>query len=354
MPLSKEDLESLIARSTDIVIATDAEGNVAYYNDGATRSLGYTQNEIIGRYVGLLYPDIGEAKAVMRAMRDSGHGGKGIVETFQTTFLSKDGKQIPVAISGTINYDESGKETGTVGFAKDLRDILHKDQLATLGEVALGLSHEINNPLAVILNQIELLEREVSALACDADTSVEFERLDAMRREVARISFIIGRLGEMVETEHYETIDYVGPARRRRPLNLHHPRRDPHRGGLRGPNRERRRRGSEHGRVPRVRCRPDRRRHAEDGRIRALSRDPRALSQGARADDDGLPLRQGPHHQAQPAHGPRRRDLQEAGRSGTPARGHLRDGEDGIRLGAVVAGVGPFNGGSAFAPRRLQ
>ena len=32
------------------------------------------------------------------------------------------------------------------------REILHKDQLATLGEVAIALSHEINNPLAVIVN----------------------------------------------------------------------------------------------------------------------------------------------------------------------------------------------------------
>jgi PAS domain S-box-containing protein len=213
MPLSKEKLEILIARSTDIVIATDAKGNVDYYNDGATRSLGYSPDEILGQFVGQFYPDIDEAKRVMQAMRDPGYGGTGIVETFQTAFLAKNGERIPVAISGTISYDDDGEENGTVGFAKDLRGILRKDQLATLGEVALGLSHEINNPLAVILNQIELLEREVETLAGEADTSVECERLDAMRREVARISGIIGRLGEMVETEHYETVDYVGPAR---------------------------------------------------------------------------------------------------------------------------------------------
>jgi PAS domain S-box-containing protein len=213
MPLSKEKLENLVARSTDIVIATDAEGHVDYYNDGATRVLGYSPEEILGRFVGYFYPEIDEAKKVMQAMRDSGHGGKGIVETFQTAFLAKDGERIPVAISGAIIYDENGKENGTVGFAKDLRGILHRDQLATLGEVALGLSHEINNPLAVILNQIELLQRDVETLAGDVDTSVEYERLDAMRREVAKISAILGRLGEMVETEHYETVDYVGPAR---------------------------------------------------------------------------------------------------------------------------------------------
>ncbi len=213
MALSKERLQGLLARSTDIVVATDARGMVAYYNDGAKRTLGYSQDEILGRYVAQLFPSLVEAKRVMAAMRDSGYGGRGIVETFQTTYVSNSGEHIPVAISGTISYGEDGAEEGTIGFAKDLREILRKDQLATLGEVAVGLSHEINNPLAVILNQAELLERDVARLAGERDTSVEAERLYAIRREVSRVSEILSRLGEMVATESYETVEYVGPAR---------------------------------------------------------------------------------------------------------------------------------------------
>jgi len=167
--LSKEQLERLIARSTDIVIATDRTGNVVYYNDGASRILGYKSSEVLGDYVARLYPDLPEARRVMKAMRAPEHGGPGVVDTFQTTFLSKAGEKIPVAITGTILYDEAGLENGTIGFAKDLREILRKDQLATLGEVAIGLSHEINNPLAVILNQVDLLQGEVEALAGDRD-----------------------------------------------------------------------------------------------------------------------------------------------------------------------------------------
>ena len=217
MPLSKERLQTLISRSTDIVIATqskpDAKGVVAYYNDGASRSLGYKSDEILGRFVGQLYPSLDEAQRVMSAMREPSYGGVGIVETFQTTLLSKRGERIPVAISATITHDDEGREDGTIGFAKDLREILRKDQLATMGEVAIGLSHEINNPLAVMLNQLGLLEWEIGALAGDGDASVELERIDALRREVGRISEILGRLGEMVETESYETVEYIGPAR---------------------------------------------------------------------------------------------------------------------------------------------
>ena len=213
MPLSKDRLQTLIGRSTDIVVATDRKGMVVYYNDGATKSLGYAPEEVMGTFVSRLYSSIEEAKRVMAAMREPGHGGKGIVETFETTYVAKDGAEIPVAISGEIAYTEEGEEDGTIGFAKDLREILRKDQLATLGEVAVGLSHEINNPLAVILNQVELLEGEIESMAGDRDSSVESERLYVMRREISRITEILQRLGEMVQTEHYETIEYIGPTR---------------------------------------------------------------------------------------------------------------------------------------------
>jgi len=213
MPLDKDRLERLIARSTDIVVATDRKGTVTYYNDGASKILGYAPGEILGQFVAKLYPDLAEAKRVMAAMRTPEHGGPGIVETFRTSFLSKEGECIPVAISGTLLYDEAGAEDGTIGFAKDLRRILHMDQLATLGEVAVGLSHEINNPLAVIRNQAELLERDVQQLAGERETVVEMERLDAVRREVARIAEILERLGTMAATDCYETVDYIGPSR---------------------------------------------------------------------------------------------------------------------------------------------
>jgi PAS domain S-box-containing protein len=213
MPLSKQRLDQLIDRSTDIVVATDRKGTVAYYNDGASRVLGYKPSEIMGAFVGQLYPSVDEAKRVISAMRGPGHGGVGHVETFETAFLSKSGEEIPVAISGTLLFDDEGVEDGTIGFAKDLRGILHREGLARLGEIAIGLSHEINNPLAVIVNQATLLESDIERLADEQDCSVELERLDAMRREVARISEILERLGEMVRTDSYETVGYIGPAR---------------------------------------------------------------------------------------------------------------------------------------------
>ena len=213
MGLTREQFEQLTNRSPDIIVGTDRKGRVIYFNDGAHDRLGYENDEVLGQFVGMLYLSVEEARRVSGAMRSAAEAGGGLGNTIETIFVARSGEEIPVAISGTLLYDENGEEDGSIGFAKDLRDIRHKDQLATLGEVAIGLSHEINNPLAVIVNQLTLLENDIARLADETDTSVENERLDAIRREVARIADIIDRLGEMVTSDNYETVNYVGPSR---------------------------------------------------------------------------------------------------------------------------------------------
>jgi PAS domain S-box-containing protein len=203
--LDKASLEKLIEASPDIVVATDENGEVAYYNDGAQESLGYSREEIIGQHVTRLYPDLAEAKRVMDAMRSEAFLEVGRCESFPTRFVAKDGHEIPVAISGVILYGSDGSEQGTIGFAKNLTEIIRRDQLAVLGEIAVGLSHEINNPLEIMTNQLELLERS----AGDKDA----ERISSLRTQVERISALLGRLQEMAQREQYESTPYIHDAR---------------------------------------------------------------------------------------------------------------------------------------------
>ncbi len=210
MALDKATLERLIEASPDIVVATDAEGNVQYYNDGARENLGYTREEIIGHHVVELYPSLEEARRVMRAMRGSDHGPKDRAINLPTRFMTKDKQEIPVTISGLILYDDQGEEQGTIGFSRDMREMQRKDQLAVLGEVAIGLSHEINNPLTVIANDLSLLERHLSRSSGNASERV---RLDAIRREIGRIQEYLDRLQRMAEQEEYASTSYIGAAR---------------------------------------------------------------------------------------------------------------------------------------------
>ncbi len=207
--LPSSSFERLVESSADMVVAVDRAGAVIYYNDGAEKGLGYTAAEIIGQNVGRLYPSLAEAHRVMAVMRSNECGGPGKVKNFETTFVNRIGEQIPVAISGSVLFDENGLEIGSIGFAKDIREIRQRDRLATLGEVAVALCHEINSPLEVILNDVELLSNFVRAKATDEEAVVEEDRVEAVRREVLKIQEIVNRLVEMARDGHYGTREYL-------------------------------------------------------------------------------------------------------------------------------------------------
>jgi PAS domain S-box-containing protein len=207
-PFPADYLEQLIESSPDIVVAADRAGIVVFYNDGAEKNLGYSAAEILGENVVKLYSSVEEARRVMDAMRSEEWGGPGKVKNFETVFVDRWGQRVPVAISGSILYDDAGLEIGSIGFAKDIHEIRRRDRLATLGEVAVAVCHEINNPLEVILNQIELLDHFICETASDERAVVEEERIEAVRREVAKIQEIIERLVEMAKGAQYGTREY--------------------------------------------------------------------------------------------------------------------------------------------------
>jgi PAS domain S-box-containing protein len=209
--LDQKYIQRLIESSPDMIIAVDSDGTIVYYNDGARKSLHYGGQEMAGRKADDIYPSIEEARRVMKAMRESGDCGR--VSNFETVFRDKSGALIPVMISGSIIYDDDAKEIGSIGFARDIRRMRQREQLATAGEIAVSLAHEINNPLESITNNLELLARAVEGHMKDAELATENEHLDAIRAGIGRVNAIVRRLDEMSRRGIYETRDYMNGKR---------------------------------------------------------------------------------------------------------------------------------------------
>jgi PAS domain S-box-containing protein len=209
MSLLPQYFQKLVESCPDIIIAVDNQGTITFYNDGARQNLGFSPEEVLGKNVLEVYPSIDEARKVMAAMRGDEADGKGRLRNFETTFKTKKGERIPVAISASILYDEHGTEAGSIGFAKDIRELRRRDQLATLCEFAIGLSHEINNSLEVLVNQVEMLEKYVGRVATDEDYIVESERLECVASQIKKIQDITGRIGQMAEEGEYGTKEYL-------------------------------------------------------------------------------------------------------------------------------------------------
>ena len=205
MALPDQYFQKLVESCPDIIISVDKQGTISFYNDGARQNLGFSYEEVLGKNVIEVYPSLAEARRVMAAMR----ANRGRVSNFETVFKTKRGEQIPVAISASITYDVEGNEIGSIGFAKDLREIRRRDQLVTMGEIAIGLSHEVNNSLEVLVNQIEMLRQYVGRVASDEDYLIESDRLESLASQVKKIQDITGRISQMADEGEYGAREYL-------------------------------------------------------------------------------------------------------------------------------------------------
>jgi len=166
-------LENLLLSAVDCVIAADMKGNIFLFNASAEELFGYSKKEARNSInVRDIYPGDG-ARQVMKLLRSDTYGGKGRLKTYHTNALSKSGTEIPISLYASVIYEE-GKEVATIGFFHDLRDririqkelddtqvqLLQAEKMSSLGKLAAGVAHQINNPLGGITLFAKLMLEE--------------------------------------------------------------------------------------------------------------------------------------------------------------------------------------------------
>jgi PAS domain S-box-containing protein len=211
---TKEFLERLIDSTVDAIVATDVDGRVILFNQGAERIFGYTSDEVVGK-LGMkdLYAE-GMAEKVMEHLRGPEDGGYGRLEAVRKEVLGAARELVPVLLSANLIY-EDGREVGTVGIYSDLRErlriertlaqaqekLIETEKQALIAELAGTTAHELNQPLTSIMGYAELLKRRVAA-----DDS-NHRAVDTILREAERMAEIVRKIGKITR---YETKAYVG------------------------------------------------------------------------------------------------------------------------------------------------
>ena len=192
---------NLIESSVDGIIAADMKGDIFIFNKGAEALTGYAAEEVISKlHITKIYP-AGVAKEIMKKLRSTEYGGVGKFIPTQLNVLNKFGEEIPIQLSAVLIYNGTGQEIASVGIFTDLRprlkmekklqethlQLVSSEKMASLGKLAAGIAHEINNPLGGILIYSSLMMEDLS-------------EEDPRRGDLARIVQEAGRCKEIVKS----------------------------------------------------------------------------------------------------------------------------------------------------------
>jgi PAS domain S-box-containing protein len=166
-------LENLLLSAADCVIAADMTGDIFLFNASAEAIFEYSKEEAKNSInVRDIYPGDG-ARQVMKLLRSDAYGGKGRLKGYHTNARIKSGEEIPISLYASVIYEE-GQEVASIGFFHDLRDhiriqkeledtqvqLLQAEKMSSLGKLAAGVAHQINNPLGGITLFAKLMLEE--------------------------------------------------------------------------------------------------------------------------------------------------------------------------------------------------
>jgi two-component system, cell cycle sensor histidine kinase and response regulator CckA len=190
LKLREQWLSTTLRAIGDAVMAVDGEGRVKFANPVAERLLGSSSDDLMGRTLPDVFHPIDERTREPIALPSPKEvaDGKSTPLAQGAALVSASGEH-PIEDSLSPIIDDSGKLLGAVIVFRDVSEQRRlreraalTDRLTSLGTLAAGVAHEINNPLTYVLGNASVVARE----------------LDRMRQAVQERRQSSGALLEMV------------------------------------------------------------------------------------------------------------------------------------------------------------
>lgn len=154
--------ENIVNTIPDALVLTDIEGRILHVNDKLISRSGYSQEELIGQSITKFCTDVGEYREILEDLKNSGQ-----VKDRELIVQIKGGEKRYVLFSGSIILSRSARPVGLTCVAHDITErknmeerLVKAERLASIGELAGQLGHDLRNPLAGMKNGIYLLRKK--------------------------------------------------------------------------------------------------------------------------------------------------------------------------------------------------
>lgn len=165
-------LAALVEASQEGILSIRADGTIESWNKGAARIFGYSAEEIVGRSVLVLTPPDREGEA--RGIHERCSRGASI-SGLETVRRTKCGKDIEISLSIAPTSDAAGNFVGMSALYQDITErkrlraqLALADRTASLGTLAAGVAHEVNNPIAYVIANLTRIASGLERLRCAA------------------------------------------------------------------------------------------------------------------------------------------------------------------------------------------
>ena len=210
---------SLLDKAQDAILVTDLQRRLTFWNKSAERLYGWTADEVLGTVVTDLFYPGGDASEVRQAYDDVLARGEWTGELQPQT---KNGAKVVIESRWTLVRDASGEGRSILSINTDVTDRRQLEQqfyraqrLESIGTLAGGIAHDLNNVLSPIMLGMGLLKDRL-------DDEVSREILDTISGNARRgaemvaqvLSFARGQEGKRIELRPADLIaDVVKIAR---------------------------------------------------------------------------------------------------------------------------------------------
>ncbi len=208
-----EEQAALLDNAQDAIIVRDLNGAVLFWNKGAERMYGWTRAEAMAHNIGdLLYSDAGKFKDINRVILNRGEWSGEVLH------LTKDKRELSVQARSTLVWDKAGRPKSVLAINTDITEkkkieaqFMRAQRTESIGTLAGGIAHDLNNILTPIMMSIEMLKQNAS----DPMTNRILDTVEVSCRRGASIvqqvlSFARGLEGERIEVDPKHLVKDVG------------------------------------------------------------------------------------------------------------------------------------------------